>query len=134
MLLVDIPSISWNPVIVQGVVRHSQSYRFQLLIPLSLVTDIICVKAACCFEQLFCMSSFAQLSISERVAEEMRSKVTELKDFQFNIRVTTKFRMDAQFSNALDQAPRHGRSVEKLYVPQRRSVERCIRTCPHKTV
>ena len=68
-------------VIVQGVVRHSQFYRFQLRIPLSLVTDIICVKAACGFEQHFCMSSFAQLSITEQVAEEARSKVAELKDF-----------------------------------------------------
>ena len=66
------------------------------------------------------MYLFAQLSITERVAEKARSKVSELKDFQFNMRVRIKFCMEAQFSNALDEAPRYGRSVEKPHVPQRR--------------
>ena len=48
MLQADIPSISWNPAF--SVKRRSQFHRFQLRIPLSLVTDIIREKAACCLQ------------------------------------------------------------------------------------
>ena len=112
-------------VIVQGVVRHSQFYRFQLRIPLSLVTETICVKAACCFEQLFCMSSFAQLSTTEQVAEEARSKMAELKDFHSTCVSEKSFAW--KHSSRMRWTKHHVTDVawRNFYVPQRRSVERC---------